>query len=203
MFELLTYLFLCCKKISFKLHSHAQAHTIHSSEPWSHAPITLLSPLVFPCPPFALLYCIPVTLPWTPPSHDSVPLLLYTAVFSRPPELYNCTLPVNHHAHLKAVQPSRDWNPSLYCRPTSVRLAIHMHRRQTNTNSMYIASSPCPAHCCTGCIRAINACNTWTTEQDWACPGNLVNGRGPGRTTRQGRRKRSGWSGHGLTNITA
>ena len=70
------------------------------------------------------------------PSHDSVPLLLYTAVFFRPPELYNCTLPVNYHAHQKQCSPV-DIQTHHYCSPTRVRLATHMHRRQTNTNSMH------------------------------------------------------------------
>ena len=33
------------------------------------------------------------------PSNDYVPMVLHTAVFSRPPELYNCTLLINRHAH--------------------------------------------------------------------------------------------------------
>ena len=58
------------------------------------------------------------------PSHDSVPLLLYTAVFSRPPKLYNCTLSVNYHAHQKAVQPSRLWNLSLLQSLKPITIAV-------------------------------------------------------------------------------
>ena len=113
MFELLNYLFPCSKKILL-FHSHAQVYTIHCNEPWSHAPITLLYPLVVPCLhlhfcSLSLLHSHELLLQLFHPyiSHDSVHLLLmYTALFSRLPEIYNCTLPVKFFAHQKSIQPS-------------------------------------------------------------------------------------------------